>query len=826
MKGGFWSGLILVSLSIVFLCLGFVLWWAGTLDMPDFDSFNERIIAESTKIYDRTGEVLLHDVHGDIKRRVVSFGAMSKHLKNATVAIEDSEFYEHKGIKPQAILRAILVNLGSGSFKQGGSTITQQLVKKSLLTDEKSIARKLKEIILALKLERAKSKEEILALYLNEAPYGGNIYGVEEAARTFFQKPASDLTLAEAAYLAAMPKAPTLYSPYGTSRGRLEERKNLVLKRMVELGFITEAEGRDAAAEKVVFASLDNSRIKAPHFVMLVLGYLEDKYGREAVETKGLKVITTLDWGRQQKAEAAVGKFAEINTKNFKAKNTGLLALDPKTGQILVMVGSKDYFKTEDEGNFNVTLARRQPGSAFKPFAYAAVFLKGYPPETVLFDLETQFDTACPANPERCYTPANYDNKFRGPLTMREALAQSVNVPSIKVLYLAGIKEALTLAGQMGISSLTDPNRYGLTLVLGGGEVSLLELTSAYGVFANDGIRNPHQAILKIEDSDGKILEEAQQHSSRVLPENIARTISDILSDNKARAPLFGPDSPLYFSDRQVAVKTGTTDDYRDAWVVGYTPSLVVGAWAGNNDNTPMEKKVAGFIVAPLWREFMNGVLKNAPPEAFPKPESDPDRSTLKPVLRGLWLGGKNYFVDKISGKLATEYTPPDLQEERVVRSVHSILYWLEKDNPRGSAPTEPGADPQFALWEEPVRRWAAEQGLTDEGEGVIPKDYDDIHRPEFQPRIQILSPQPDKIYAPNQKIFVRIQYEGRFPLGQLDVFANEDYLGSVKQGPFEFAFIPARLEKTTTDNDLRVVVYDSMRNKTEALASFKLSEI
>ncbi len=807
----YWKQIGLVTLIVGLVGGGLVLLWLVTLPIPDFQNFDQRVVSESTKIYDRTGQVLLYDIHENIKRQVVGEGDISKNIKNATVAIEDSEFYQHRGVKLTALLRAFLVDLLSGRARQGGSTITQQLVKNSLLNQDKKITRKLKEIVLALKLERVMTKEQILSLYLNEAPYGGNIYGVEEAAETFFGKSASEVSLGEAAYLAAIPRAPTYYSPYGSHRADLDTRQNVVLKRMSELGFITAAEADAARAETITFVAPTDRGIKAPHFVEFIRGYLEEKFGRNALLTKGFKVTTTLDWPLQQKAEEIVKKFGAENLEKFRAKNAGLVALDPTTGQILVMVGSKDYFDIKNEGNFNVTTARRQPGSAFKPIVYAAAFNQGFTPETVVFDLETQFDANCSAG-GNCYKPSNYDDKFRGPIDLRHALAQSINIPAIKVLYLVGLKNAINLAQSMGIESLNDPNRYGLTLVIGGGEVSLLDLSSAYGVFANDGLRQPATGILKIEDSKGQTLETFMNQGQRVLPENTARLISDILSDVPARVPTYAVTSALTFPGRQVAVKTGTTNDYRDAWTIGYTPRLVVGAWVGNNDNTPMEKKVAGQIVTPMWHAFMVQALDTVPVETFPPPE--PTKSDLPPVYRGFWQGGQSYFTDKISGKLATEYTPLDLRQEHVLTQVHSILYWLGRTT-----------ESQFQLWEEPVRRWAAAQGLVDQTEADIPTATDDIHLPGLGPQFNIISPVVGQIYSANDRITIQLQYRGRFALARLDVFAGQQYLGSLKQAPFNFSFLPSDIDNPSDSNTLRVIVYDSVGNQAEQTTNFKINQ-
>ncbi len=810
--------------------------WIANLKIPDFSSFDERKIVQSTKIYDRTGKILLWDVHQDIKRTVVPSEKISRHLKNATVAIEDSAFYQHHGIDPTGIARAFLVNLGRGSlYGQGGSTISQQVIKNTLLTQEKSYARKIKEIILTLKLEKALSKDKILELYLNESPYGGSNYGTEAASQNYFGKSAGDLSLAESAYLAALPQAPTYYSPYGNHKDELEQRKNLVLKRMKDLGFITEKEESAAKNEKVEFLPQREQSILAPHFSIYIRSYLENKYGKDAVEQDGLKVITTLDYELQQKAEELTLKYAEENKEKFNASNAGLVAVDPKTGQILVMVGSKDYFNTQDEGNFNVTLARRQPGSSIKPFVYATAFKNNFTPDTVVFDLDTEFNTNCSTdhqplpessiNPSDCYSPQNYDNIFRGPVTLRNALAQSINVPSVKTLYLAGIKESLGTMQNMGITTLKDPNRYGLTLVLGGGEVSLLEMTSAYSVFANNGARNPAVGILKIEDNKGNVLEEYKERPAQALEKNLALLVSDILSDNEARAPAFGERSYLYFPDRDVAVKTGTTNDYRDAWVIGYTPNLAWGVWCGNNDNTPMEKKVAGFIAAPLWNAFYNEIYQKFPKEDFEEPTLQQEP---KPFLRGDWRGGITYKIDKISGKLATEFTPQELTEEKAITQVHSILYWINKNDPLGPALENPANDPQFRLWEKPVRDWMAKQNIKEQTLEDAPKEYDDIHKPEYAPKISVTNPTANQIYDPNSKMDVQIACQSRFEMEQADFFFNNMYLGSSNDNPFYFSFVPSDTNATKEMSEIKIIAYDKVRNKTELIIpiKFKISDL
>ena len=678
--------IVIFLFSCGVLLTGIMLIWVSTFQVPSLDTIEQRKVSQSTKIYDNTGKILLYDVYKNTKRQIVPFENISQHIKDATVSIEDKDFYTHSGIKPTSMLRAVFVDIISLNFKQGASTITQQVVKNSILTGDKTPTRKLKELVLALKLEKVLSKEQIFSMYLNEIPYGGSVYGVEEASQTFFATTSSTVTIAEAAYLAALPKAPSYYSPYGTHKTDLDTRKNIVLGEMLKDGKITEDEYSKAINEKVEFVPKTSGSIKAPHFVMFIKDYLEKKYGVDVLEQGGLKVTTTLNYELQAKAEAIAKQYAETNTVNFNGTNDAFVAIDPKTGAILTMVGSRDYFDTKIDGNFNVTIAHRQPGSTFKPFVYAEAFIKGYTPETVLFDLPTQFSGKCaPENitsDNGCYSPGNYDDKFRGPMTLRDALAQSINIPSVKTLYLAGIKDSIDLATNMGIGKLGNENIYGLTLVLGGGEVSLLDMTSAYGVFATEGVRNPYTGILRVEDKNGQVLEELKPRPNQVLDPEVARKISDILSDNTARTPLYGPNSVIYFGDRDVAVKTGTTNDYKDAWTIGYTPSVVVGTWAGNNDNTPMAKKVSGLIVAPMWRAFMLEVLKTVPNESFTKPLVE-DSSELKPVLRGKWQDG----------------------------GVHTILYWLNKEDPRGPISNPVTSDPQFSNWEYSIRLWAAQNG-------------------------------------------------------------------------------------------------------------------
>jgi len=702
-------------------------------DLPDPGKINNRFIAESTKIYDRTGEHLLYEVHGEEKRTQISYAEMPDTLKYATISLEDQDFYSHHGIKLTSILRSILKDIVNFGKAQGGSTITQQFVKNSLLTNEKTLVRKIKEVILSLEVETKFSKDEILAMYLNEIPYGSNAYGVEAAAQTFFGKPARELTLDEAALISALPQATAYYSPYGSHTDALIGRKNYALKTMARLGYITE-EQANAAIETLTLTKLQPQKniFAAPHFVMYIKDYLQQKYGDSAVEQGGLKVYTTLDWDKQQIAEKAVRDGAEKNTKTYDAANAGLVAMDPKTGQILAMVGSKDYFATSEpvncipgkncvfEPNVNVANSLLQPGSSFKPYVYLTAFEKGFTPETNIWDADTNFST----DEGKIYDPKNYDGKNSGLLQMKDALARSLNVPAVKTLYLAGVKDSVATAKKMGITTLNEPDRYGLSLVLGGGEVKLIDHVNAFSTFATGGIRHNKTAILRIEDNKANVLEKySDDQGEKVLEEKYVAMIDYILSTNELRAPVFGDKNPLSFTDRSVAAKTGTTNEWRDGWTIGYTPSLAVGVWTGNNDHSIMKQGADGiFVAAPIWRSFMDSALKNTPKEDFPKYEKE---ETGKDILDGKLEMKKELRVCEIPGKddeycLANDACPNGKAKKKKFSDAHSILYYINKDDVRGDAPSDPKNDPQFESWEKGIKNWLKDQGYSTDN---APKD-------------------------------------------------------------------------------------------------------
>jgi len=829
----FKKNLVLFCVAIFIILFGAGIIWVASIKIPDFRSFNDRKITNSTKIYDRTGQILLYDIHLDVKRTNISFDEMGTNIKNATIAIEDANFYNHGGIRITSIVRAALSNLFHIGIGGGGSTITQQLVKNTLLTQNRSYIRKIKEWVLAIKIDRSMPKEKILEAYLNEVPYGGNVYGIEEAAKTYFNEDAQDLDLAQAAYLASIPQSPTTLSPYGKNKNKLDERKNLVLSRMLDLKFITKSDYDKAKNETVVFQPQATMGIRAPHFVFFIKDYLEQKYGTDVVQNGGLKVTTTLDYSLEQKAEQFAKDGAAENEKNWNGSNTGIVAIDPKTGQILTMVGSRNYFDKNIDGNFNITTATRQPGSSFKPFIYATAFNKGFTPDTVLFDLPTEFQTTCDAygkalpghNQSDCYKPDDYDGKFRGPMSLRDALAQSINIPAVKLLYLVTLKDAFKTSQDMGITTLTDPNQYGLTLVIGGGEVSLLDMTSAYGVFANDGVKENYTGILKIEDGSGNILEQYTPNDKQAIPKNTALTISDILSDNNARIPTFGAHSVLEISGKQVAVKTGTTNNNKDAWTIGYTPSVVVGVWAGNNDNTPM-KKGGSAVAGPIWNKVMAEALNNLPNEKFEKPNLESDPTQVKPVLRGFWQGNDHYFVDKISGKLATAATPKETKIEKVITNVHSILYWVDRSNVLGAPPTNPYDNPQFSHWEIPIQNWWAQNKYKYPTItwADAPTQTDDVHNDASKPVVSIIEPSSFVSYPPDQRIQIKISSSGRFPLQKIDIFVNDVFLGS-DTPPFNFSFVPSDLDNLKAQNEIRVISYDVASNHMETTSVFSVTQ-
>jgi len=616
----------------LFFIFGFLfLFFYYAKDLPRPEVFTERQLFQSSKIYDRTGQIVLYEIYGEEKRTWVPLKDIPEYLKQAVIAAEDANFYHHFGVDLKGVARAILEDLRIGKPVYGGSTIPQQLIRSTFFSTEKTAQRKIREIILALELDRRYSKDQILEWYLNQIPFGQNTYGAEAASQTYFGKPVSEISLSEAATLAALIMAPSRLSPYGENKKELLARKDYVLDRMKTAGYLGKERAETVKKEEIKFIE-KKIEIKAPYFTLWVKQQLEEKFGEDLLVKNGLKIYTSLDYELQKIAEEAVKKGIERN-KNYNAHNAGLVVISPKSGEVLAMtVGTGDYYATPEPENcqsgvnclfdpqFNVVTGTeknpgRQPGSALKPFVYATAFEKNYNDKTVVVDEPTNFGIWGGIE----YIPQNYDGLFRGPVTLRQGLAQSLNIPSVKVLlYLAGLEDSIKTAQDCGITTLKPP--FGPSIVLGGKEVNLLEITSAYGVFANDGLQVPPTSVLKIEDQFGNIIEENKKTPKRILESKVVKLINDILSDNEARAPIFGLKSSLYFENAEVAVKTGTTQNYRDGWTIGYTPSLSVGVWVGNNNNAPMSKEPGVVLAGPIFHEFLEKALLKYPKENFPKP--------------------------------------------------------------------------------------------------------------------------------------------------------------------------------------------------------------
>jgi len=773
------GGIALILLGIITLTISIAVLSIGLPDVRDIDKLS---VAQSTTIFDRNGEVL-YVKHGEENRKYVTFNEISQDLVDATVSIEDDEFWSHKGFDLPGIIKAGMHEVFGIGAQRGGSTITQQYVKNAFLTNERSITRKVKEIILAVRLEQAYDKQKIIELYLNKIPYGNNAYGIQKAAEIYFDKDAKDLDVAESAMLAGLPQAPSYYNPYGTNKRSellipiedLEDRNitdstyltkgedykmgligkgyqyengdgvyipgraDIILRKMYDDGLITEEE-KDEAWSKLQNLELEKhiSKISAPHFVFHIIADLEEKYGKEVVEQGGLQVYTTIDGELQEIAEQAVEDGAANNAR-FNATNASLVAIDPDNGQVLAMVGSKDYYDEEIDGNVNIATSWRQPGSSFKPYVYAQAFYNRYAPASVMYDVRTQFGGGEP--------PENYDGTYQGPMNIRRALAQSRNIPAIKAYFLAGEQEPiLNLAEKMGVQFVTKDRDYGWPLALGTAEVRLLDHTSAFATFANGGKRVEPVTIMKITNAQGDVLEEWEedkQEYEEVLDPQIAYLINSILSDTSVR---LGP--MMTIPGHVNAAKTGTSNkkvanvNYpSNLWTMGYTTHLVAGVWAGNSD----DRKSGNLSVyangyegaAPIWKDFMTQAhnLKDYSYEEFPKPPGiqTVTVSAATGKLPGAHAGQDgvrsdvfasfgvptevdNSFatvkVDKRNGLLANEWCPREEVEERAYQEHHSI-------------------DPTNAVWEAAVQAWAAgmaekaaEEGAPLNVAGAPPTEY------------------------------------------------------------------------------------------------------
>lgn len=827
----------LFILFFIFIVLSGFFIWFSTLEIPSVENFENRKISNSTKIYDNTGEILLYDIHEDIRRTVVDFEDINKYAKDAIVAIEDHTFYEHNGVVWKSTIRAVIQTVMSraglsDAGTAGGSTLTQQVVKNTLLNRDRRITRKVKEWVLAYKIEDKLTKDEILEIYLNEAPYGGTIYGIQEASNRFFGIPASELSIAQSAYLAAIPNLPTFYSPYGQNIDALRTRQRTVLREMNRYNFITDIEYRSALEENVQFLPEESGFAKSLHFVQFIREQLEETYGVDMVENGGLQVRTTLNYELQQKAEQIIKEHIEEVEDQYNASNAALVAVEAETGKIITMVGSRDYNDIDDfDGNFNVATSPRQPGSSFKPIAYATAFEKGYLPESTIFDTETQFNSRCEpddtTSEDGCYSPNNFDFQFKGPMTFRNALAQSRNIPAIKINHLAGLSDVLQKAKDLGISSLTQrPSFYGLGLVLGGGEVSLLEMTGSYAALANDGKRNPLVGIEEITDIDGNVIEKFTPNEERIIDSNAARMVNSILSDNTARTPLFGAQSFLFFGGRDVAGKTGTTNDNRDAWLIGYTPEVSVGVWTGNNDNSPMLK--GSSISGKPWRKFMDEIMQEYDNNDFPEYELPDNFNSYPPMIKGDWFAGETIIIDSVSGKLATEFTPEETKIEVPIPDPHTILHWIDKNNPTILNTIQ--NDSQYKNWEYSVQKYLRQNYPALVGlEFDIPTEFDDVHGPNSTIidgfKIEIEGIESDIIYPIDEMLTIEISSPD-IPDRDIEVvqyFINNAFVGIDESRPFEYSFFPNELQYFEANNIIRVVVTDEDGEKSSQEISFIL---
>jgi len=591
-------------------------------DLPSPGKLASNEFPVSTKILDRHNQ-LLYEIYSDQNRTPINLNDLPDHIKYATISIEDKNFYKHHGFAWEGITRAF-INILFKKNLQGGSTITQQLVKTTLLTPERTIKRKIREALLAIGTEIRYKKDQILEMYLNHVPYGGTAYGIEQATQLYFNKSAQDLDLAEAALLAGLPQAPTRYSPFGPNPDASKNRQAQVLKRMFEDKYITQDDYQNALNQELTFAP-QTQNIKAPHFSLFIKQILVEKYGQQLVEKGGLRVTTSLDYDIQKQAEDIVATEA-AKLERAKVSNAAALVTKPRTGEIIAMIGSKDYFNLEIDGNVNITTRLRQPGSSIKPINYATGLILGYTPSTMFLDVPSCFNA--PGQPSS-YCPRNYDNQFHGPVQMRFALGNSFNIPAVKMLAANSVEAMVATASAMGITTYQDSSNYGLSLTLGGGEVRMIDMAVAFGVFANQGLKVKLTPILKIEDYLGNVLEEIDLENElpvgeKAIPPEVAFLISHILLDNNARLQAFGGSSELVIRDHAVSVKTGTTDDLRDNWTIGFTPSYLVSTWVGNNDNTPMNPWIVSGVsgAAPIWHDIMTYVLKDQPDEWPKKPEN------------------------------------------------------------------------------------------------------------------------------------------------------------------------------------------------------------
>jgi 1A family penicillin-binding protein len=794
-------GLVLLILVAVGTMVGVYLYIGRQLPPPE-ELAAQRATFSTTKIYDREGN-LLYDIFDPQagRRTEVPLARISPHLINATIATEDRNFYLHPGFDPYSIGRAVYYNLTEGEIVSGASTITQQLARNVLLSPEEraeqSALRKIREIVLAAEITRTYPRDTILEIYLNQIFYGNLAYGIEAAAETYFGKSAAELTLAESAGLAGLPQSPALYDPY-TNPQAAKRRQAVVLALMVETGFVTRAEADKALEEEVHFQRLRGD-FKAPHFVTYVRQLLEERWGVESIYHWGLHVYTTLDSRLQEIAEREAATHIAALADN-RATNAALVAMDPQTAEIKAMLGSVDFFDVDIDGQVNVVTSLRQPGSAIKPITYIATFEKGWTPSTLMMDVPIEYPDG--------YTPENYDQKFHGPVSLRAALANSYNVPAVKAMEFVGLPAMLDVARRMGIRSLNRTD-YGLSLALGSGEVTLLEMTAAYGVMANGGVYREPVAILRIEDPLGRVVYQYQPPAgANVISPQHAYLINHILADNEARRPMFGVDGWLKLS-RPAAAKTGTTNDYRDAWTVGYTPDLVTGVWVGNADNRPMEELPGVRGAGPIWHNFMEQALAAVPPSDFRRP-----------------AGIIELEICADSGTLPSEVCPERRKELFAIDQPplgpgHDLHQLVRVDRVTGGWATEFCPDnvvvqQYFMVFPEEHRQWAEEHGHPQPPFEPCP-----LHT--YPPQAALFQP------LPNDAVEGVISLVGRV---QMPDFSHYNIEWGVGDNPIGWGWVSGPHEAEVENGQLtvwdtqvagnglvtlRVVAYDRQGNSMEA---------
>lgn len=854
-----------------------------SIGLPDVNDLENLTAAQSTQIFDREGN-LLYTIHGEENREYIEYSKITTYLINATVAIEDDTFWEHSGFDIWAIGKAGLNALFGIGTPRGGSTITQQYVKNTFLSSERSYVRKAKELILAIRLEKAYNKEEILGLYLNRIPYGNNAYGCEKASEVYFGKNCGELTLGESVILAALPQAPSRYNPYGDNKyshllkefsedelfyrkieseqdleteeyirgliGKyvdlgnskkiyIQGRTDLVLKRMYELENITKDQ-RQLALDELQKIQFNNYRepIKHPHFTLYVKQILEDRYGKDVVEQGGLKVYTTIDPDLQEYAEKIAAEYGAKNAERFNANNVAIMTINAKTGEILSMVGSRDYFNEEIDGNVNVALRPRQPGSSFKPIVYAQAFYNGYAPGSVIYDIPTK------VGPDK---PSNFDGKWQGQLTIRRALGQSRNIPAIKTYFLAGQQDSIiNLAEKMGIKSLNKSHSYGYPLALGAGEVPLIEMVTAYGTFANSGKKPELTPIFKVENANGDILEEwKQKEFEEVIDPQIAYLINSILTDQSVA---IGP--RLFIPGHINAAKTGTSTKENkkaagtsivrpsDGWTIGYTPTIVTGVWIGNTDGSGMNFNADGYDSgAPIWNAVMTKALSGRPSEPFPEPKGIEHVEISK--ASGLLPGSltpksmivtelfpsfsvptavENIFfevkIDKISGLLATEYTPGDATETVIYQNYQDIADMLNWQNE------------VKAYYKDNTESFEVGEGKTMRI-GTPPTEYDNIHTPQTAanaPGISIKNPAPQSTLT-SGNITIEVEVEGKNGISEVEFYLDDKKEFSTKTAPYKGYLNLSKFLKPGTKHLIVAKVIDSLGYSAQSAIEIKIED-